>query len=150
MPAKSTSAKSTAKTPRGRKVSARETSAITKASDHGTSDNGLTVYHEASWLPEHRPIASSSLKIASTYGGALSQRPIEASPDFAGTYQDAATRPIGVNDFTVSRTINMSGNRPIMKSSLAVFRTEHSYGEDRPVASNNIDGDPAELMGYLD
>lgn len=113
------------------------------------SDTGLTLYKGAAPLPEHRPVGTSSLVVADTFGGSV-KRPIEASPvEVVNTFRDPEARPIMADSFQVVRTENICGNRPIGSSTMPVSRIDSAYGA-RPVGPNEVDEAPVILMGYLD
>ncbi|RMF28061.1 MAG: hypothetical protein D6756_00870 [Cyanobacteria bacterium J083] len=82
-------------------------------------------------LPGNRPVQASKLKVVDTYKSV------------------GGTRPIVKSGLDVSGTLAISGNRPIAVSHLQVSETYTVMG-NRPVASNQIDEEPAVLMGYLD
>ncbi len=82
-------------------------------------------------LPGNRPITASHLKIADSFRSVGGSRPIFASQmKVAGTLVASGTRPISASTLVLSETYKLMGNRPI--------------------ASNEIDEDSVDLMGYLD
>lgn len=95
------------------------------------SPKGLQLAQKSALLPGNRPVEPSHLKIVSTYASVGGSRPVTAS---------------GMH---ISNTLVVSGNRPISTSTLAISENYTIMG-NRPVASNEIDEDPAVLMGYLD
>ena len=82
-------------------------------------------------LPGNRPVEPSHLQVIGTYASV------------------GASRPIAASQMHISNTLVVSGNRPISTSTLAISENIQIMG-NRPVASNQIDEDPAVLMGYLD
>ena len=82
-------------------------------------------------LPGNRPVEPSHLKVIGTYSSVGGSRPIAAS------------------GMDISSTLTVSGHRPIALSHLQISETYTVMG-NRPVASNEIDEEPAVLMGYLD
>ena len=67
-----------------------------------------------------------------------------------GTYSSVGgSRPIIASGMDISSTLTVSGHRPIALSHLQISETYTVMG-NRPVASNEIDEEPAVLMGYLD
>ncbi|MGF1490743.1 MAG: hypothetical protein ACFBSE_26930 [Prochloraceae cyanobacterium] len=95
------------------------------------SPKGLQLAQKPAMLPGNRPVEPSHLQVISTYRSVGGSRPVTAS---------------GMH---ISSTLVVSGNRPISTSTLAISESVHIMG-NRPVASNQIDEDPAVLMGYLD
>ncbi len=95
------------------------------------SAKGLQLAQKPAMLPGNRPVEPSHLQVLSTYKSVGGSRPITAS------------------QMHISSTLVVSGNRPISTSTLAISESVHIMG-NRPVASNQIDEDPAILMGYLD
>ena len=96
-----------------------------------SSPKGLQLAKKPALLPGNRPVEPSHLKVVSTYSSVGGARPVTAS---------------GMH---VSNTLVVSGNRPISTSTLAISENYTIMG-NRPVASNEIDENPAILMGYLD
>ena len=96
-----------------------------------SSPKGLQLAKKPALLPGNRPVEPSHLKVVSTYASVGGARPVTAS---------------GMH---VSNTLVVSGNRPISTSTLAISENYTIMG-NRPVASNEIDENPAILMGYLD
>jgi hypothetical protein len=93
-----------------------------------------------------RPIAVSHLELAGSY---LNGRPIEASP-VKVLNMLPGDRPILDSGFKTVEGAILPGNRPIMASSLSLLEASMLPG-NRPIASNNdVDPEPAVLMGYLD
>ena len=82
-----------------------------------------------SLLPQNRPIQPSNIEIVHTYSSVGSDRPVSK----------------GAVEF--SRSLVISGNRPIAASTLQV--SDSYIMGNRPVASNESDETTA-LMGYLD
>ncbi len=85
---------------------------------------------ESDSLPNHRPIALSNI-------------------DVVDSLSSAGIRPIMSNAFEISDLDTLPGHRPIAVSTLAISDIDTLPGH-RPIASNDIDEDPATLMGYLD
>ena len=85
---------------------------------------------ESDTLPNHRPIALSNI-------------------DVVDSLSSAGRRPIMSNSFEVANTDSLPGHRPVAVSTLVVSDIDSLPGH-RPIASNDIDEDPATLMGYLD
>ncbi len=85
---------------------------------------------ESDSLPNHRPIALSNI-------------------DVVDSLSSAGRRPIMGNSFEIANTDSLPGHRPVAVSTLVVSDIDSLPGH-RPIASNDIDEDPATLMGYLD
>jgi hypothetical protein len=85
---------------------------------------------ESDSLPNHRPISLSNI-------------------DVVDSLSSAGVRPIMANAFEISDLDTLPGHRPIAVSTLAISDIDTLPGH-RPIASNDIDEDPATLMGYLD
>ncbi|MGB3296177.1 MAG: hypothetical protein WBB01_24595 [Phormidesmis sp.] len=85
---------------------------------------------ESDSLPNHRPIALSNI-------------------DVVDSLSSAGRRPIMSNSFEIANTDSLPGHRPVAVSTLVVSDIDSLPGH-RPIASNDIDEDPATLMGYLD
>ncbi len=85
---------------------------------------------ESDSLPNHRPISLSNI-------------------DVVDSLSSAGIRPIMSNAFEISDLDTLPGHRPIAVSTLAISDIDTLPGH-RPIASNDIDEDPATLMGYLD
>jgi hypothetical protein len=85
---------------------------------------------ESDSLPNHRPISLSNI-------------------DVVDSISSAGIRPIMSNAFEISDLDTLPGHRPIAVSTLAISDIDTLPGH-RPIASNDIDEDPATLMGYLD
>lgn len=115
-----------------------------------TKTSASTLAVRGSSLPERRPVGPSALKVASTFGGGLALRPVEASSlKVVNTYRAPEQRPIAVDTLQIARIETIYGPRPVMVSTLKIDRLENAFGA-RPVASNQIDEEPVVLMGYLD
>ncbi|NJM99991.1 MAG: hypothetical protein HC800_25185 [Phormidesmis sp. RL_2_1] len=81
-------------------------------------------------LPNHRPITLSSI-------------------DVVDSLSSAGIRPVMANSFEVATIDSLPGHRPIAVSTLQISDLDVLPGH-RPIASNDIDEEPATLMGYLD
>ncbi|MEO0491652.1 MAG: hypothetical protein AAF215_21670 [Cyanobacteria bacterium P01_A01_bin.123] len=77
-------------------------------------------------------------------------RPIEVSEaKVAHTLSSAGVRPVMEDTIQIASTDILPGHRPIAASSLKLLEGSGLPG-NRPIASNDIDENPAALMGYLD
>ncbi|MEM6423619.1 MAG: hypothetical protein AAGF66_01720 [Cyanobacteria bacterium P01_H01_bin.119] len=85
---------------------------------------------ETDTLPNRRPIEVSQMKVAHTLSS-------------------GGSRPVMEDTLAIASTDILPGHRPIAVSTLKVMENSGLPG-NRPVASNDIDEDPATLMGYLD
>lgn len=93
-----------------------------------------------------RPIAVSHLALAGSY---LNGRPIEAN-GVRVLDMLPGDRPILDSGFKVVEGAILPGNRPIMASRHELLEASMLPG-NRPIASNDdVDPEPAVLMGYLD
>lgn len=81
-------------------------------------------------LPNNRPIQVSETKVAHTLSS-------------------AGVRPVMEDTIQIASTDILPGHRPIAVSTLKVLEGSALPG-NRPIASNEIDEEPAILMGYLD
>ncbi len=108
---------------KGGLVKASSKNEIIELSDH-------TRVVESDSLPNHRPIALSNI-------------------DVVDSLSSAGRRPIMGNSFEIANTDSLPGHRPVAVSTLVVSDIDSLPGH-RPIASNDIDEDPATLMGYLD
>lgn len=93
-----------------------------------------------------RPIAVSHLVLSGSY---LNGRPIEAS-SVRVLDMLPGDRPIFDSGFRVAEGAMLPGHRPIMASRHELLEASMLPG-NRPIASNDdVDPEPAVLMGYLD
>ena len=109
----------------------KESVALSVKEKSENSPKGLQLAQKPAMLPGNRPVEPSHLKVVGNYSSVGGSRPIVAS------------------QMHISNTLVVSGNRPISTSTLAISESVQIMG-NRPVASNEIDEDPAILMGYLD
>jgi len=109
----------------------KDSVALSVKENSDNSPKGLQLAQKPTLLPGNRPVEPSHLQVVSTYASVGGSRPVTAS---------------GMH---ISNTLVVSGNRPISTSTLAISENYTIMG-NRPVASNEIDEDPAVLMGYLD
>ncbi|MFE4107441.1 hypothetical protein [Almyronema epifaneia] len=81
-------------------------------------------------LPNNRPITASNLHVAHMLSA-------------------AGRRPVMEDTFEIASIDTLPGHRPVGVSKLVISDIGMLPG-NRPIASNDIDEDPAALMGYLD